>query len=109
MAISRKNRQVASSPRKSDSRRRANDCGSRPLESLEGRVLFATFTWDGGGGDANWMTAANWSTDAAPAGDGSDVLVFPAGAAQKTNNNDLTAGTTFTSITIQEGGYTLGG
>jgi Ca2+-binding RTX toxin-like protein len=99
MAIAR-NRQVVSSRR---------NCNPRPLEALEGRVLFATFTWDGGGGDANWMTAANWGTDAAPVGDGSDVLVFPAGAAQKSNSNNFTAGTAFTSITIQEGGYTLAG
>ena len=38
-----------------------------------------------------------------------DQLVFPAGAAQKSNINDFTAGTAFGSITIQEGGYTLAG
>jgi hypothetical protein len=72
-------------------------------------VLFATFTWDGGGGDANWMTAANWAGDVAPSGSGTDDLVFPAGAAQKSNNNDFTDGTGFASITIEESGYTLAG
>ena len=26
----------------------------------------ATRTWDGGGGDNNWSTAANWSSDTVP-------------------------------------------
>ncbi len=26
----------------------------------------ATYTWDGGGGDANWTTAANWSSNIVP-------------------------------------------
>ncbi len=36
----------------------------------------APFTWDGGGADDNWGTAANWVGDAAPANDGSDDLTF---------------------------------
>ncbi|MCU0796565.1 MAG: autotransporter-associated beta strand repeat-containing protein [Akkermansiaceae bacterium] len=47
----------------------------------------ATFTWDGGGSDGNWSTAANWSTDTAPAAAG-DNLIF-AGTANTTTNNDL--------------------
>jgi hypothetical protein len=92
--------------RRTPRRRQSN---SAPLESLEGRVLFATFTWDGGGGDANWTTPANWSTDAAPAGDGTDSLVFPNGAAQLSNNNDFASGTDFASISFTAGGYTLAG
>ncbi len=34
----------------------------------------ATSTWDGGGGDANWNTAANWSSDTAPTA--SDIATF---------------------------------
>lgn len=34
----------------------------------------ATITWDGGGGDNDWSTAANWSTDTVP-GSG-DYVVF---------------------------------
>src|SRR6476469_3276534 len=88
---------------------RAGRTDTRSIESLEGRVLFATFTWDGGGGDANWMTAANWAGDVAPVGDGSDDLVFPASAAQQSNNNDFADGTGFASITLQANGYTLAG
>jgi hypothetical protein len=72
-------------------------------------VLFATFTWDGGGADANWTTADNWAGDVVPVADGSDDLVFPAGAAQKSNNNDFADGTAFASITVEESGYTLAG
>lgn len=35
-----------------------------------------TFTWDGGGSDNNWLTAANWSTDLAPTNDGTATLSF---------------------------------
>jgi len=65
----------------------------------------ATFTWDGGGGNPFWSTGANWVGDAAP-GAGDD-LVFPVGAAQLTNNNDL--GVTFNSVAIQASGYLLQG
>lgn len=82
---------------------------SRPVEALERRVLFATFTWDGGGADANWTTAANWAGDIAPATDGSADLVFPAGAARTNNVNDFTAGTAFASIGFTGGGYALSG
>ena len=34
----------------------------------------ANITWDGGGGDANWNTALNWSTDTVPTS--TDVAVF---------------------------------
>ena len=33
-------------------------------------------TWDGGGLDDNWSTAANWSPDGAPANDGTAGIVF---------------------------------
>ncbi len=67
----------------------------------------ATRTWDGGGADANWQTAANWSTDVAPAA--GDDLVFPATAAQLTNNNNYFFLTSFNSITVDGGAYTFGG
>jgi autotransporter-associated beta strand protein len=56
----------------------------------------ATRTWDGGGGDANWMTAQNWVGDIAPSA--GDDLVFPDGAARPFNTNNFPAGTTFSSI-----------
>jgi hypothetical protein len=69
---------------------------------------FATVrTWDGGGADANWLTAANWVGDAAPVAN--DDLVFPAAASQFTTNNNFALFTTFNSITIEGGAYTLGG
>lgn len=66
-----------------------------------------TRTWDGGGGDNNWLTAANWVGDVAP-GPG-DALVFPAGAARTINNNNYPAGTTFDSIQFTGNGYALSG
>ena len=62
-----------------------------------------TRTWDGGGANDKWSTAANWVGDVVPAV--GDDLVFPVGAAQLANTNDLPAGTVFNSITIQAGSY----
>lgn len=69
---------------------------------------FATVrTWDGGGADTNWQTAANWAGDVAPVAN--DDLVFPATATQFTANNNFGLFTTFSSITIEGGTYTLSG
>jgi|GEM_PF-5241299 len=63
--------------------------------------------WDGGGGDNNWTTAANWVGDVAPQPD--EALRFAAGAARTANNNNnFPPNTTFRTLLI-EGGYTLGG
>jgi hypothetical protein len=62
--------------------------------------------WDGGGGDNNWTTAANWVGDVAPQPD--EALRFAAGAARTANNNNFPLNTTFRTLLI-EGGYTLGG
>lgn len=69
----------------------------------------ATKTWTGGGVNANWSTAANWSPSGGPVA--GDDLVFPAGALQLTNNNDTAAGTSYNtlSITGAASGYTLNG
>lgn len=40
------------------------------------QVFAATITWDGGGGDNNWSTCANWSSDTCPGS--SDVATFNA-------------------------------
>jgi len=64
-------------------------------------------TWDGGGNDANWTTAANWVNDIAPVAN--DDLVFPATAAQYTTNNNFFIFTTFNSLTFEGGTYTVGG
>lgn len=67
----------------------------------------AVRTWDGGGADANWQTAANWVGDVAPAAN--DDLVFPANAAQFATNNNFFFLTTFNSITFEGGNYTVSG
>ncbi|MDQ3179661.1 MAG: VCBS repeat-containing protein [Acidobacteriota bacterium] len=66
----------------------------------------AVKTWDGGGADANWQTAANWVNDIAPVAN--DDLVLPATAAQLTTNNNFFLLTNFNSITI-DGNYIIGG
>jgi autotransporter-associated beta strand protein len=60
----------------------------------------ATKTWDGGGGDNNWTTAANWDLDVAPSA--GDALVF-AGATRTSPVNDFANGTSFASITFSNG------
>jgi autotransporter-associated beta strand protein len=68
-----------------------------------------TYTWDGGGSDFYWTTAANWVGDVAPV-PGSDVtLVFPEGAQRLTNTNDFANTSPFGSIVIAGAGYELYG
>jgi autotransporter-associated beta strand protein len=57
----------------------------------------------------NWDHANNWNPAAVPAA--GDALVFPTGltGAALNSNNNLTAGTGFASLTIQDQGYTIGG
>ena len=74
---------------------------------LSFNVFSAIKTWDGGGADANWNTPANWSTDVAPVAN--DDLIFPAASAQFATNNNLAGFTTFNSLTIEGGNYTIGG
>jgi len=70
-----------------------------------------TRVWDGESGN-QWSVAANWvnlsgSGPSAPAP--GDDLVFPAGAANFSMNNNFAAGTVFNSLTVQAAGYTLAG
>ncbi|MFI5182525.1 MAG: hypothetical protein ACHQPI_14160 [Thermoanaerobaculia bacterium] len=69
----------------------------------------ATKTWTGGGANANWTTALNWSPSGAPAS--GDDLVFPAGGLRPTNNNDTAAATSYNTISFTGpvGGYSLQG
>ncbi len=68
------------------------------LVALAAPHAFAvTKTWTGGGGDANMMTAGNWSGGAPSAG---DDLVFPVDITNRTVNNDFAAATSFNSITF---------
>ncbi|HEY3322308.1 MAG TPA: autotransporter-associated beta strand repeat-containing protein [Planctomycetota bacterium] len=68
-----------------------------------------TFTWTGGGLDANWTTAANWQGGVAPAA--GDNLIFGAGGAlqKATCNNSYAADTAFGSIQFNDSGYTING
>src|SRR5438128_536270 len=74
---------------------------------LEDRLAPAVATWDGGGADNHWTTAANWAGDVAP--QAGDDLVFPAGAARLTNVNDFAAGTAFQLIKITGYSYNISG
>src|SRR5204863_6568190 len=68
------------------------------LDRLETRLAPAVATWDGGGADNRWTTAANWAGDVAP--QPGDDLVFPAGTARLINVNDFPVGTAFGSLKI---------
>src|SRR5438132_7224087 len=77
------------------------------LVRLEDRLAPAVATWDGGGADNHWTTAANWTGDVAP--QPGDYLVFPSGAAQLANVNDFAAGTAFHSLALTGDGYAITG
>jgi autotransporter-associated beta strand protein len=65
-------------------------------------------TWDGGGADNNWSTAANWDYDIAPIT--GDTLLFT-GTYKLVTNNNFAAGTSFAAIIFDQsaGGFTLNG
>jgi fibronectin-binding autotransporter adhesin len=65
----------------------------------------AVKTWDGSS-NGNWGTAANWTGGVAPV-DGDD-LVFPSGAANLINTNNL-SGLDLRTITFTGNGYTING
>jgi Bacterial Ig-like domain (group 3) len=66
----------------------------------------ATRTWTGTA-SALWSNAGNWSGGVVPST--FDDLVFPAGALNQTNTNNLQAGSFFSSITFTGGAYTVTG
>jgi autotransporter-associated beta strand protein len=65
-------------------------------------------TWDGGGADNNWATAANWDFDAAP--NPGDDLVFD-GIVRTNSVNNFVANTSFNSIqfNLSCGAFVLSG
>jgi autotransporter-associated beta strand protein len=75
------------------------------LFTLAQAAAAATLTWSGAS-SALWSDPENWGGTAPAAG---DDLVFPAGAANLANSNDLPAFTSFNSITIATSGYFLSG
>ena len=68
-------------------------------------ALAATKTWDGST-SASWNNAANWTNNAVPV-DGDDLL-FPAGAANKANNNNIPV-VNLRSLTFTDSGYVVSG
>ena len=73
----------------------------------------ATRTWDGGGGDDNFNTAANWSGDAVPT-TGDDIVFSMTGmSGDETLNNNISnlsvASITFSGSSSQNYRYTLTG
>src|SRR5262245_25340272 len=70
------------------------------LDELETRLAPAVATWDGGGADNHWTTAANWVGDVAP--QAGDDVVFPSSpnVPHHQNVNNFPAGTAFHSIAI---------
>lgn len=85
-------------------RRSVRELGRLQVEVLEIRLTPATSIWSGAV-DGSWLNNGNW--DVPPAA--GNELVFPATATNKTNTNDLTAGTSFASLTIASSGYTISG
>src|SRR5262245_803030 len=81
------------------------------LDRLQTPLATALATSDGGGGNANWTTAANWAGDVAPLP--GDDLVFPTMGQgvppQAATVNDFPAGTAFHSIEITDRNYRLTG
>ncbi|MDX2035172.1 MAG: Ig-like domain repeat protein [Isosphaeraceae bacterium] len=61
-------------------------------------------TWLGTS-SAVWSDNANWDTPPASG----QALIFPITASNPTNTNDLTAGTTYSSLSLAGSGYTIGG
>ena len=64
-----------------------------------------TFTWTGAQ-NPNWGIGNNWAGGVPPSGTGAENLVFPSGAGNLLNNNNIN-NATFNSITIKGSGYTL--
>ncbi len=56
---------------------------------LPSTVFAATRTWDGGGADNKWSTAANWSSDTVPKG--GDIILFD-GTGKKNSTVDAAFG-----------------
>ncbi len=67
----------------------------------------ATITWNGGGADNNWSTAANWGGTAPVSG---DALIF-SGVTRLTNGNDISGGvlTNVGAVTFNSGGFNISG
>ena len=81
------------------------------LEPLESRMVLSTATWSGANSATNvlWSNTSNWVNSTIPA-TGSDVVFPPAvTGAGLSNTNNLTAGISLNSLSIQNSGYTITG
>jgi len=67
-----------------------------------------TATWTGAVNN-QWANAGNWTGLGGTPLVGGEDLIFPGGAANLSNTNNVAAGTTFNSITLKGSGYTLAG
>ena len=76
------------------------------MVSVAAPAAAVTRTWDGGGADNNWMNAANWNNNVAPAA--GDDLLFPAGVVDTVTVNNFPAGTKFGVIAFNAP-YTVSG
>jgi autotransporter-associated beta strand protein len=92
------------------SRQARRACRRRSLrpcvKPLETRLQPAVHTWTGAS-SAVWSNAGNW-TGGTPANDSQAALVFPSGAANLVNTNDLT-GLSLSSVTLAGPGYDITG
>lgn len=66
-------------------RRAVGFLASAAIATAASHALAAARTWDGGGADGNWSTAANWAGDVAP--NANDDLRFDGNANTATVNN----------------------
>lgn len=75
-------------------------CLALAIASASPATLGATFTWDGGGADGNWSTAANWNPDGAPGATG-NLLIFSGNTNLSAENDVVTSlDTTYTNTVI---------
>lgn len=72
-------------------------------------VRAATSTWDGGGANNNWSTAANWVGDAVPVPATDLEIVLPAAVARYTSVVDVNNPWTLNTLRIQHNSYSLSG
>jgi len=74
------------------------------------RCTAAPRTWTGAGANTKWSNGANWDGGTVPSA--GSQLVFPESATNRTMDNDLTAGTSFSSLAFSHStgsAYTLTG
>ena len=75
-------------------------------EQLEIKIAPATFTWTGAVAGGHWSDPGNWNNNQVPTGSSAD-LIFPVLVSGKASVDDLSAMTSFQSITIQDANYNL--